>query len=101
VALGTDSRASNPDLSLWRELQFLRQNFPEVPGELLLDLGTRRGARALGLDTILGEISPGWRADFAVVALPDRSNPSDPHELLFAPASRIVQTWVGGTPVGA
>lgn len=101
VALGTDSRASNPDLSLWRELQFLRQNFPEVPGELLLDLGTRRGARALGLDTIMGEISPGWRADFAVVALPDQSNPSDPHELLFAPASRIVQTWLGGTPVGA
>ena len=101
VALGTDSRASNPDLSLWRELQFLRQNFPEVPGEFLLDLGTRRGARALGLDTILGEISPGWRADFAVVALPDRSNPSDPHELLFAPAGRIVQTWLGGTPVGA
>ena len=101
VALGTDSRASNPDLSLWEELRFLRQTFPEVPGELLLDLGTRRGARALGLETMLGEISPGWRADFAVVALPDRSNPSDPHELLFAPASRIVQTWLGGTPVGA
>lgn len=98
VALGTDSRASNPDLSLWRELQFLRENFPEVPGELLLDLGTRRGARALGLDAMLGEISPGWRADFAVVALPERADRSDPYELLFAPASRIVQTWVGGHP---
>jgi cytosine/adenosine deaminase-related metal-dependent hydrolase len=100
VALGTDSRASNPDLSLWEELRFLRQTFPEVPGELLLDLGTRRGARALGLETMLGEISPGWRADFAVVALPDRSDPADPHELLFAPASRIVKTWSGGHPAG-
>ncbi len=98
VALGTDSRASNPDLSLWGELRFLRQTFPEVSGELLLDLGTRRGARALGLDAMLGEISPGWRADFAVVALPDCSDPADPHELLFTPASRIVKTWIGGHP---
>lgn len=101
VALGTDSRASNPDLSLFRELQFLRNTFPEVPGELLLDLGTRRGARALGLEHWLGTLSPGRRGDFAVVALPDRPDPSDPHELLFDPASRIVNVWVAGHPVGA
>jgi len=101
VALGTDSRASNPDLSLWGELQFLRHTFPEVPGELLLDLGTRRGARALGLEDRLGTLSPGRRGDFAVVALPDRADPSDPHDLLFDPASRIVKAWLAGQPVRA
>jgi cytosine/adenosine deaminase-related metal-dependent hydrolase len=100
VALGTDSRASNPDLSLWGELRFLRHTFPEVPGELLLDLGTRRGARAMGLENRLGTLQPGLRADLAVVALPDRADPSDPHELLFDPAARIVEVWLGGHPVG-
>jgi cytosine/adenosine deaminase-related metal-dependent hydrolase len=101
VALGTDSRASNPDLSLWRELQFLRQNFPLVPGELLLELGTRRGASALGVADLVGDLATGRRADFAVVALPDRADPTDPHDLLFDPASRIVTVWLGGHPVAA
>ena len=78
----------------------MRHTFPEVPGELLLDLGTRRGARALGLEDRLGTLSPGRRADFAVVALPDRADPADPHELLFAPASRMVEVWLEGHPVG-
>jgi cytosine/adenosine deaminase-related metal-dependent hydrolase len=101
VAVGTDSRASNPDLSLWRELQFLRQNFPLVPGELLLELGTRRGASALGVADLVGDLATGRRADFAVVALPDRADPTDPHDLLFDPASRIVTVWLGGHPVAA
>ena len=93
VALGTDSRASNPDLSVWGELQFLRRSFPGVSGELLLELGTRRGARALGLESVTGSLAAGRRADLALVSLPDSDDRSDPHDLLFDPASRIVQGW--------
>jgi len=47
IALGTDSRASNPNLSLWEELQFLARRHPELPPTTLLEWGTRNGARAL------------------------------------------------------
>ncbi len=44
VALGTDSRASNPDLSLLAEMQFVAQHHPQVPAAKVLELGTRAGA---------------------------------------------------------
>lgn len=49
VALGTDSRASNPDLSLWRELQFVLRQAGDEPFSELLKLATTNGARGLGL----------------------------------------------------
>lgn len=81
VALGTDSRASNPDLSLWNELRFLRSRFPEVSPQTLLELGTTRGARALG-DPTGGTLSVGSNATLTLVALPDVDR-SDPYDLLF------------------
>ena len=30
VVLGTDGRASNPDLSIWKELQFVATHFPHI-----------------------------------------------------------------------
>jgi cytosine/adenosine deaminase-related metal-dependent hydrolase len=81
VALGTDSRASNPDLSILEEIRFVARHFPEVPPATVLELGTLRGARALGLDDV-GCIEPGKTANLAIVALPEREA-GDPHELLF------------------
>jgi cytosine/adenosine deaminase-related metal-dependent hydrolase len=49
VVLGTDSRASNPDLSMWRELQFAAKQLSDVPFENLLSLVTTEPAKALGL----------------------------------------------------
>ncbi len=43
VALGTDSRASNPDLNLWREIQF-----PDIDPQTVLGMGTIQGADAMG-----------------------------------------------------
>ncbi|MGQ0635529.1 MAG: amidohydrolase family protein [Planctomycetaceae bacterium] len=95
VALGTDSRASNPDLSLWRELQFLHERHPEFPPHRLLELGTREGARALNTENTRGTLTPGKRADLAVVALP--AHPAaDPYDLLFHSTARISATMVGG-----
>ncbi|ADG69002.1 amidohydrolase [Planctopirus limnophila DSM 3776] len=50
VALGTDSRASNPDLSLWKEIQFIGSRFPEMSSLQLLELATENGFTALGYD---------------------------------------------------
>lgn len=48
VALGTDSRASNPDLSLWKEVQFLLKHRQDLPPATVLEMATINGAAALG-----------------------------------------------------
>lgn len=72
VAVGTDSRGSNPDLSLWRELQFLRTRFPETDPAVILERGTLAGARALGCDMDFGSLAPGKRAALCAICLPER-----------------------------
>ena len=64
LAIGTDSRASNPDLSIWEELQLIAKNFPEIPPIEILKMGTINGAIALGLKKTLGSIEVGKRAAF-------------------------------------
>ena len=83
VALGTDSRGSNPDLSLWREMQFLAKTFPDVAPAQILALGTRCGAVALGCESELGTLELGKRAPGACVPLPE-AEAGDPYQLLFA-----------------
>ncbi|MFN0196345.1 MAG: amidohydrolase family protein, partial [Planctomycetaceae bacterium] len=91
LALGTDGRSSNPDLSLWNELHFLRRHHPDVSPETILSLGTLRGARALGLEQHFGSLTPGKRGAIAVVVLPEYADAltSDPYELLFSSTSRM------------
>lgn len=96
VAIGTDSRASNPDLSVWNELLFLRQRFPDVESRLLLELGTIRGARGLGLSDQTGTLTPGKRADLAVIDLTGATSDSNPYSLLLNPHNRPVGTISGG-----
>lgn len=67
VVLGTDSRASNPDLSLLPELRRLHQQSPHVPVPHLLRMATCDAAAALGLTDELGSLSPGLRAEFTCI----------------------------------
>jgi cytosine/adenosine deaminase-related metal-dependent hydrolase len=69
VAVGTDSRASNPDLNLWSELRHIADQHPGVSPEEILRMGTLAGAEALGLAGELGSITPGKSARLAVVPL--------------------------------
>lgn len=48
VRLGTDSRASNPDLSLWDELKFAAQAHPDVTTSELLQMATSAVGDAWG-----------------------------------------------------
>ncbi|MGH2493950.1 MAG: formimidoylglutamate deiminase [Ktedonobacteraceae bacterium] len=73
------------------------------PGPLLLDYGTRNGAKALGVET--GVIAPGMLADFVAIDLQHPSlagwNASDVLDVLFFGASSevIAGTWVNGVRV--
>lgn len=86
VALGTDSRASSPDLDLLEEMREAARRHPAVPAETILRMGTLHGAIALGLDRELGTLEPGKSAQMAVVPLSERT--ADPYELLLEPVPR-------------
>jgi cytosine/adenosine deaminase-related metal-dependent hydrolase len=84
VALGTDSRASNPDLDPLAEARFLHRLRPELPGDMLLRLMTINGAEALGWADETGSLAAGKSADLIVLPLPaSLSRPADPHDLIF------------------
>lgn len=95
VAIGTDSRASNPDLGLWNELLYLRELAPDFDPAILLKLGTWNGAFALGLETEAGSLAPGNPADLAIVELAGGKS-SDPYLLLFEPENRLAATACSG-----
>jgi cytosine/adenosine deaminase-related metal-dependent hydrolase len=67
VALGTDSRASNPDLDIWKEFQLVLEQFPEIPVESVLAMATRNGYEALGLQPEIQGFTEG--AEFSAVAI--------------------------------
>jgi len=66
VALGTDSRASNPDLNLFDELRSVARKH-DVPASEVIRLGTLSGAEALGWGDVVGSITPGKWADLIAV----------------------------------
>lgn len=59
VILGTDSIASNWQLSILEEMKSIQQHHPEITTDQLVKWGTHNGAEALGFDESLGSISPG------------------------------------------
>ncbi|MFL5341483.1 MAG: amidohydrolase family protein [Gemmataceae bacterium] len=98
VALGTDSLASNPDLSILNELRFLHAEHPDLPGETLLRLATVNGAEALGWADECGSLEPGKSADFVVLPLPDHDG--DPYELWLEDEAPPAEVWFRGDPHG-
>jgi cytosine/adenosine deaminase-related metal-dependent hydrolase len=59
IALGTDSLASNHQLSILEEMKTIAQHFPEVPLEEMITWATFNGAEALNISEKYGKIEPG------------------------------------------
>jgi aminodeoxyfutalosine deaminase len=59
ITLGTDSLASNYQLSIFEEIKTIQQHFPEIPFAELLRWGTLNGAEFLGCDQKLGTFEKG------------------------------------------
>ncbi len=98
VALGTDSRASSPDLNLLSDMRHVAHCHPTITPSTVLRMGTLAGAIALGRDAELGTLEPGRQANLTIVPLPDRQDP-DPHRLLFDQNAPACATWFGGRQV--
>ncbi len=58
LVLGTDSRASNPDLSILEEARALRKNLPTIPAEEIMAMITTGPIRHL--QAVAPELSVGW-----------------------------------------
>ncbi len=68
ICLGTDSLASNNDLSLFAEMREFRRTHSQLSAEEILKMVTLNPAQALGRGTELGRIAPGYLAD--IIAVP-------------------------------
>jgi cytosine/adenosine deaminase-related metal-dependent hydrolase len=57
IVLGTDSLASNTQLSILEEMKMIKSHFPTVPTSNLLTWATSNGSKALSFDEKLGDFS--------------------------------------------
>jgi cytosine/adenosine deaminase-related metal-dependent hydrolase len=109
LALGADGAPCNNNLDPWVELRHaallakVRSGPDAVPARRALRLATIDGARALGLDALVGSIEPGKRADLVVVRLDGvHAEPGGPtadvfSQLVYACSSRdVVHVLVDG-----
>ncbi len=97
VGLGTDSVASVAPLDLFAEARAARVLAGLAAADVLA-LCTLGGARALGLESELGTLTAGKRADLAVIEL--GGDGTDPAERVLAAGRDGVQaTFVGGRQV--
>ncbi|HEY3394522.1 MAG TPA: amidohydrolase family protein [Lacipirellulaceae bacterium] len=71
VALGTDSRASTPDLDLLAEMRHVARLHPQLDPHDILRMGTLAGALALGRENEVGRIAPGTLANLVAIPVPE------------------------------
>jgi cytosine/adenosine deaminase-related metal-dependent hydrolase len=93
VAIGTDSRASNPDLSVLAECRALVEGGVASPREALA-MATQHGAWALGFERRCGLLAPGRLADLAILRPSGRHE--DPSEAVLDPATQVAATFRRG-----
>lgn len=95
IALGTDSLASNPDLSILKEARFVREHYPTIPTESILAMITLWGASALGFEKELGTLEAGKLANLAVIPL-ENSHSQDPHSLVLDSTANPSRVMISG-----
>jgi 5-methylthioadenosine/S-adenosylhomocysteine deaminase len=110
VALGTDGAASNNRLDMLDEARFAALlakasagDASSLPASEALECATLSGAKALGLDHLVGSIEPGKEADLVAVDLssPETSPVFDPvsHLLYASGREHVTDVWVAGRRV--
>lgn len=69
-ALGTDSAASNPELSIWREMRIIAEDHPQINPYDILRMATIGGAEALGITAGYGTLQRGRTVSVLAVSIP-------------------------------
>jgi len=100
AALGTDSLASNTDLSVFAEAEFVLDRYPNVPPEAVMDMMTRGGAQALGKAREYGTLGSGKRSPFLAVSLPDALPANQLLETIIHQGKKGECQWVSHPQAG-
>jgi len=74
ICLGTDSLASNENLSLFAEMRAFERNEPGISPDQILEMVTVNAAQALHQENALGRIRSGFQAD--LVSIPCSGSPN-------------------------
>jgi cytosine/adenosine deaminase-related metal-dependent hydrolase len=74
IAIGTDSLASNHQLSVLEEIKTITKNFPDIPLEELFTWATLNGAKALGFENNLGSFEIGKTPGINLISNLDFNN---------------------------
>ena len=74
IVIGTDSLASNNNLSILNELKTIQLYFPEISIEDLISWATINGATALGEEGQFGSIKPGKKPGLLLLENVDLKN---------------------------
>ncbi len=107
VALGTDGAASNNDLDLWSEMRTaallakgVSLNPAAVPAQTALQMATRNGAKALGIEDLCGSLEAGKAADLIAVKMTGIEMEPAFHpisQLVYATGrQQVTHSWVDG-----
>ena len=75
ICLGTDSLASNEDLSLFAEMRAFQRREPAISPEEIVKIVTLNPAMALHQEKMIGRIRPGFCADLVAVQCSEGDNP--------------------------
>jgi cytosine/adenosine deaminase-related metal-dependent hydrolase len=94
ICLGTDSLASNHDLSLFREMRAFRKSHSGVFPEDIVAMATVNPAKALGKPHVLGRIRANYFAD--MVAIPFEDSRKSLYEALSSYDGVIGWLMIGG-----
>lgn len=71
LTLGTDSLASNHQLSIWDEIKTIRTHFPQFALEELLKWACLNGARYMGIEKFFGTLEAGKKPGINWIEFPD------------------------------
>jgi cytosine/adenosine deaminase-related metal-dependent hydrolase len=94
-ALGTDSKASNESLSMWREMRLLREDHPGLSPELVFSMATCGGAEAWGVVSEMGTLEPGKRSlVLAISSMENLYTAQDVFEYLTTAGDAIQAEWL-------
>ena len=110
LGVGTDGAASNNRLDMFQEMRTaallakaVAGRAEALPAHVALRCATLGGARAVGLDGLIGSIVPGKAADLCAVAMSDpETQPCyDPvsHLVYAAGREHVTHVWVDGEAV--
>jgi 5-methylthioadenosine/S-adenosylhomocysteine deaminase len=110
IAIGSDGAASNNDLDLFGELRSaallgkaVASDATAIPDHYALEMATINGARALGIDHLVGSLEVGKQADIIAIdmsALEQQPIYNPVSQLVYTNISKHVQhSWIMGRRV--